>query len=42
MIGLKAPNHRYQSVPFAPVTTEYTHTEFEIDGEIPSELRACP
>jgi len=38
MFGSKAPNHRYQSVPFAPVPMEKTHTSFEIDGEIPTEL----
>ncbi|MEM9261973.1 MAG: carotenoid oxygenase family protein [Pseudomonadota bacterium] len=38
MLGLKAPNRRYQSVPFAPVRDEHTHFEFEVDGEIPAEL----
>ncbi|MEO1407684.1 MAG: carotenoid oxygenase family protein, partial [Pseudomonadota bacterium] len=34
----KAPNHRYQSIPFAPVSEELTHTEFEIEGAVPEEL----
>lgn len=34
----KAPNHRYQAIPFAPVRTEYTHTEFKVEGKIPDEL----
>ncbi|MEM6652012.1 MAG: carotenoid oxygenase family protein [Pseudomonadota bacterium] len=38
MFSFRAPNHRYQSEPFAPVRTEYTHFEFEVDGEIPAEL----
>ncbi|MEM1438711.1 MAG: carotenoid oxygenase family protein [Pseudomonadota bacterium] len=38
MFGLKAPNHRYQSVPFAPILRECTHTHFEIDGVIPADL----
>ena len=38
MFHFRAPNYRYQSVPFAPVSTEFTHTEFEVDGEIPTEL----
>ena len=38
MFSWKAPNYRYQSVPFAPVAKEYTHTDFVVDGEIPAEL----
>ena len=38
MIFWKAPNHRYQSVPFAPVAKEQTHTELVVEGEIPTEL----
>ncbi|MEM7504722.1 MAG: carotenoid oxygenase family protein [Pseudomonadota bacterium] len=38
MLRLKPPNHRYQSIPFAPVKVEHTHSDFEIDGEIPAEL----
>ena len=38
MLGSKAPNQRYQAIPFAPVPTEHTHTKFEVDGEIPAEL----
>jgi carotenoid cleavage dioxygenase len=38
MFGIRAPNHRYQSIPFAPVRKEYTHTDFKVDGQIPTEL----
>ena len=38
MFNFRALNYRYQSVPFAPVCTEFTFTEFEVDGKIPTEL----
>ncbi|MEO1542429.1 MAG: carotenoid oxygenase family protein [Pseudomonadota bacterium] len=34
----RPPNFRYQSIPFSPVKVEYTHTEFDVDGQIPREL----
>lgn len=38
MVRAKAPNHRYQSIPFAPVQREYTHVDFDIDGIVPADL----
>lgn len=38
MFRRKAPNHRYQSIPFSPVQREHTHTHFKVDGSIPTEL----
>ncbi|MEM6898315.1 MAG: carotenoid oxygenase family protein [Pseudomonadota bacterium] len=38
MFSRQAPNHRYQSVPFAPVKTEHTHVDLDVEGEIPIQL----